>query len=241
MFIDTMSSRELFAEYEADLPEIQDSVLKFGETKYVNDYLLKHKKQARVIFRRQLTTKRGNHYLGIIIFQQIGGGKTKVWDWHSFHVGSMFTYKGIMTLMFFGEQKMAVSYSPHFFSRYKQRMLDVCDDWKLRAKLENTKTNDDIVALYVSRNLGVAWVETTSAYHNKLHIFAPIPDGVALLQWDKSVQRLQANTFITNDMLDERQQIMLDRALNYYNLSAEERKNIKTPTFMYDRDENSSN
>lgn len=239
MFIDKMSSKELFLEYTSDLDEINIDTHTFDESKYVGDYLWKHRKSQCVTIQRYTNTKRGNRYLGLLMYRQEGAGKLKKWEWVSFHVGFMPTDKGTMTLIFFGDQKIAVSFSPHFFNRYRERMLEYTDDWRLRARLSAADSLEKIVAIYIGRNLGVSWVETTSVYKNKTHIFAPIPDGVALLQWDSKLKRLQGNTFIVNDMLDEKQLYMLQQSIDYYKLSPEERSKVKAPSFISENDESS--
>ena len=86
----------------------------------------------------------------------------------------------------------------------------------------------------------MTWIETRSVFRNKVHIFGPVNDGVALLQWDKCRKLLQANTFVTMDMLDEKQTEMVNYARIYSSLSIEQRMKFKYPDFILD-DENSIN
>ena len=78
----------------------------------------------------------------------------------------------------------------------------------------------------------MTWIETRSVFRNNVHIFGPVNDGVALLQWDKQKKLLQANTFVTIDMLDERQVEMVNYARIYPSLSDEQRMKFKSPDFI---------
>ncbi len=128
------------------------------------------------------------------------------------------------------QENKAVKYTPHFFMRYKERMMKVCD-WRLKNQLASADTLKKIVVVYMQRNLGTAWVETESVYKDKIHIFAPVPDGVSLLQWDDKHKVMQANTFITYDMLGEKQNGMVQMLKDYIKLNTEERKTIDSLLF----------
>lgn len=226
MFIETMSSTELLHEYQADLNEIQDRTIAYDGSEYVRNYLWKRRRQQRVVISKPIVTARGNRYLGVLIYTQNGFGTTKKWLWESYHVGFMNTSRGMMVLAFFAEKKMAVKYTTHFFQRYKSRMLEVCD-WKTKGALLSADTNEKIVATYIQRNLGSSWIETQSVYKDKTHVFAPVPDGVALMQWDDKRKTMQANTFVTYKMLDEKQNGMIERLVEFSKLSNEEQKKVK--------------
>ena len=74
-----------------------------------------------------------------------------------------------------------------------------------------------------------------------VHIFAPVNDGVALLQWNKGKQLLQANTFVTNDMLNDKQLQMVEYAKTYFRLTNEERRKYKLPDFISGDESNKNN
>lgn len=78
----------------------------------------------------------------------------------------------------------------------------------------------------------MTWIETRSVFRHKVHIFGPINDGVALLQWDKHRKLLQANTFVTEDMLDEKQTKMVKYAKIYISLPKAQRKKFRFPDFI---------
>jgi hypothetical protein len=232
MFTDNMSSNELLDEYHSDLPFIQERALQFDESEYVNKHLFKRRKQSCVVITKPLKTPRGNRYLGIFIYVKNGKTKfTKQWEFSSFHIGFMNTFKGVTAIAFYADSKQALIFTPHFFRRYKERMLKICD-WALRNALNEAKTIEDLVGIYVKRNLGTTWIETESEFGNKVHIFAPVNDGVALLQWNKDKQLLQANTFVTNDMLNDKQLQMVEYAKAYFRLTNEERRKYKLPDFI---------
>ena len=231
MFVDSMTGSQLLNEYLKDLPEIQEKTLRFDESEYVGKYLQKRFKQQQVVITKMFKMSSGNRYIGVLIYTQTGMGKTKQWIWGSFHIGLMNTYKGTASITFYTDSKQALVYTPHFFKRYKERFSKVCD-WRTRNKFDLAKSFEDIISIYVSRNIRVAWIETDTVFSDKTHIFAPIDDGVALLQWDDKKKVLQANTFVTMDMLNEKQTEMVNIAWAYLSLPAEEKKKFKLPDFI---------
>lgn len=231
MFIDNMSGTQLLKEYYRDLPEIKEVTLRFDGSEYVNRYLQKRVKQNQVVVTKVFRLSSGNRYIGILIYSQVGSGKSRQWSWSSFHLGLMNTYKGLSSIAFYTESQQALVFTPHFFKRYRERFSKVCD-WKVRNRFDLAKSIEDIISIYISRNIGVAWIETESVFDNKTHIFAPIYDGVALLQFDNEKKRLQANTFVTMDMLNNKQIEMVNIAKAYLSLPPEERKKFKFPDFI---------
>ena len=170
---------------------------------------------------------RGNRYIGICS----SSGKIKQWVWSSFHIGLMNTYKGIASIAFYTNSNQVIVLTPHFFKRYKERFSAVCD-WQTRNRFDLAKSIEDIISIYISRNIGIVWIETESVFSNKTHIFAPVNDGVVLLQWDSDKKLLQANTFVTMDMLNDKQTKMVSAARAYMALPLEERKKFKFPDFI---------
>jgi len=239
MFEEGMSSGQLFEEYYADLQDIQIQTINFDQTDYVLKYLWKRRKQPQVAITKVFTSQRGNRYLGILVYVQTGEGQQKNWDWTSFHIGLMETSKGMCAIAFYVQSRQAIKFTPHFFHRYKERLGNICD-WQTRSQLALSKSMEDIIAVYMKRNLSMTWIETRSVFRNKIHIFGPINDGVALLQWDKHRKLLQANTFVTMDMLDEKQTEMVNYANIYSSLSMEQRMKFKYPGFILS-DESSIN
>lgn len=231
MFIDSMTGVQLLKEYRTDLPEIQEKTLRFDESEYVSRYLQKRQKQSHAVITKMFRTSRGNRYIGICIYTQVGSGKSRQWIWSSFHIGLMNTFKGLVAIAFYTESQQALVFTPHFFKRYRERFYKVCD-WKVRNKFDLSKSIEDIISLYVSRNIGIAWIETEAVFRNKTHIFSPVNDGVALLQWDSDRKLLQANTFVTMDMLNGKQLEMVKYAKIYLSLSPEERKKYDFPDFI---------
>lgn len=233
MFEETMSSPQLLEEYYTDLSELQSLTQRYDESDYVRRYLWKHHKHTSVAIDKIFHTSRGNRYVGILLYEQSGVGRKKMWNWSAFHVGLMKTKKGDCAIAFYTDSQQAVKITPHFFFRYKERFSEYSGcDWRTRTTLAHTKTIADIIAVYLKRNMGMTWIETNSVFRNKTHIFGPVNDGVALLQWDTDRQLLQANTFITFDMLDERQTEMVGWAFKYLTLSKEERMQYKFPDFI---------
>lgn len=228
-----MSSNELLDEYYTDLPELQAQTMRFDNSDYVSRYLWKKHKQSTVVISKIFTTSRNNSYLSILVYVQTGVGKQKKWDWSSFHIGLMNTLKGECAIVFYTESRQALKFTPHFFKRYKERFLKVCD-WQTYNQLSSAKSIVDIIIVYIKRNLSITWIETKSVFRNKVHIFGPINDGVALLQWDKQRKLLQANTFVTMDMLNNKQTEMVKYANIYLSLSKTQRKKFKFPDFISD-------
>lgn len=231
MFEETMSSDDLLNEYRLDLADIQTKTLRFDGSDYITRYLRKHRKQQTVIITKLFESLRGNNYLGILIYFQTGIGQAKKWDWSSFHVGLMKTCNGVAAIAFYAESQQAIKFNPHFFLRYKERYLKVCD-WQTRSQLATAKNIVDVIGIYMKRNLTMTWIETKSVFRDKVHIFGPVNDGVALLQWSKRHRLLQANTFVTMDMLDEKQTEMVKYAKIYFSLSKAQRKKFRFPDFI---------
>lgn len=231
MFEETMSSNELLDEYRLDLADIQAKTLRFDGSDYVRRYLWKHHKQPTVTITKAFVSERGNSYLGILVYFQTGAGKSKKWDWSSFHIGLMDTCHGIAAIAFYTESKQAIKFNPHFFQRYQERFIKVCD-WQTRSQLTMAKNIIDVIGIYMKRNLTMTWIETKSVFRDKVHIFGPVNDGVALLQWSKRHRTLQANTFVTMDMLDEKQAEMVKYAKIYISLSKAQRKKFRFPDFI---------
>lgn len=231
MFIDSMSSKELFAEYSADLPELQILTDRFDRSDYVSRYLRKRKKFLKVVITKIFTTAKGNSYLGLLFYYQSGLGKNKGWEWSSYHIGLMNSCRGLCAIAFFNDSNQALKFTPHFFKRYKERFLKTAD-WQTRNELVCAKTLSDVIAVYMKRNLSITWIETKSVFRNTVHIFGPVNDGVALLQWNKQNKVLQANTFVTEDMLDEKQAEMVRYAKIYFSLSKAQRKKFQFPDFL---------
>lgn len=234
MFVDTMSSTSLLQEYLADSDELQELAYRFNRSRRVSDYLRKRKKSLQAVITKVFRTERYNRYLGIFLYSR---AKHRTdWDLQPYFVGLMDTHKGTATIAFFKESERAVKFTPHFFRRYRERFLAVCD-WQTRNQLANATSIEDLAAIYIRRNLGIIWIETSSVFRDKVHIFAPVNDGVALLQYDKERKLLQANTFVTMDMLDERQTQMVEYAKVYFQMPKRERELYQFPDFMYDSDE----
>lgn len=231
MFEETMSSNELFDEYLLDLADIQNKTLRFDGSDYVRRYLWKHHKQPVVTITKVFISSRGNSYLSILVYSQTGMGRAKKWDWLSFHIGLMETSKGIAAIAFYAESKQAIKYNPHFFQRYQERFIEICD-WQTKSQFVMAKNIIDVISIYMKRNLTMTWIETKSVFRDKVHIFGPVNDGVALLQWSKHHRTLQANTFITIDMLDEKQSKMVEYANIYISLSKAQRKKFRFPDFI---------
>lgn len=230
MFIDRMSNNDLLQEYLLDLPEIQANTSAFDKSGYVEKTLWKKRKSGLVVFPRRLNTKRNNNYLGVVIYSSSGKEK---WGWESYHMGIMNTERGSMALSFYLSENMAIKHTRHFFNRYKERLMKVCD-WWTRNQLVSADTYDKLVILYLQRNQKTSLIRTNSVYKNKKHIFAPTMDGVTLMQWDEQYRSMQANTFITYDMLDEKQRRMLSDTVKYCNMSADEQDRLDDPLFRID-------
>lgn len=237
MFTETMTSSELLDEYCADLSEIQDMTLQFDRSDYITRYLWKRHKQSQVVVTKTLNTSRNNRYIGLLLYTQSGTGKSRQWNMTSFHIGLMTTYRGTCAIAFYKQGKQALKFTQHFFKRYKERFGKLAD-WQTRNSLMQARTVSDIISVYFKRNLSMTWIETKSVFRDKVHIFGPINDGVALLQWHKDRKLLQANTFVTMDMLDEKQLQMVKYARIYFSLSDAQRKKFRFPDFIQDDESN---
>lgn len=232
MFEESMSGKQLLNEYYSDLQEIQTRATCFDESEYVNHRLWKMRKCPLAILTQEFTSQRQNRYLGIFVYTQNGVGKSKRWDMTSYHIGLTYTSKGDRcALAFYTASGQTIKFTSHFFCRYRERYSQVCD-WFMRNELKAAKTFIDIVAIYMQRNLQMTWIETKSRFRNKIHIFGPVHDGVVLLQWDKKQKVLQANTFVTEKMLNEKQAEMVEYARLYLTLPKTQQKKFHFPDFV---------
>lgn len=226
MFLMNMTSDELSAEYRADLPEIEADNKRFDQSAYVSKMLLRNRKAFGVGCERFFKSKRNNKYLNVFTYFKSEGSTSKraKWDWNVYTIGLIETFKGVCAVMFYDNAQIAVVYQAHFFMRYKERYSQECN-WIIRKKLQLAKSITDIIPIYIRRNFSVAWMKTKSKFGDKQHIFAPITDGVMLLQWDG--KKLQANTFITESMYSTQQKDMVDTARQYRQLYDESNELVK--------------
>lgn len=232
MFEERMSSKELLGEYYSDLREIQLKASRFDCSVYTLNHLKRHRKELQVVIPRIFNTERANRYLGIFFYNRNEGcNMSPAWNMNFIDMGLMRTKKGDAAIVVYSDVDQALVMTPHFFDRYLERCLYQVD-WKTRLKLMKAKTEVDIMEVYFSRNPFITWIETDVVFYNRTHIFAPVHDGVALLQWDKKLGLLKANTFVTEDMLDEKQLKMLGYAKAYFAMPRSERAKYDTPDFM---------
>lgn len=226
-----MSGKELVEQYQLDLEDLQNKTLRFDRSDYITRLLKKHRKKQSIILTKGFTSWRGNNYLGILIYTRNSTTSLKSWELSSYHIGLIITAKGISAIAFYAESNQAIRFNPHFFRRYKERFAKVCD-WETRNSLEAAKGIIDVIGIYMTRNLSMTWLETKSVFRDNVHVFGPVNDGVALLQWNKSHKLLQANTFVTMDMLDDKQTEMVEYAKIYCSLSKDERAQLQFPDFI---------
>lgn len=230
MFEEAMSGSQLLDEYYADLSDIQVWTLRFHQSEYVRRYLWKRHKKCRTVISKEHVTPRGNRYLSILFYEQSGAGKNRQWEVSPLRIGLMETRRGLCTIAFHTDNHQAIRYTSHFFERYRERYIKICD-WQVRNRLMAAKTIAEIAAIYMERNLSMVWIETASVFRDKVHIFGPVNDGVVLLQWSNGRKLLQANTFVTEDMLDETQLKMVGYARAYLEMSPDERAKYDSPDF----------
>lgn len=221
---------ELREEYFQDLNEITERTFKYNDSPPMQRLLRKNIKQKVVVATRIFKSSKGRRYLAIITNERLGSGQNKDWYMSSHRARLIDTPRGTEMVLFYGDNKRPVKLTTHFFERYKERFTDI-DDWKTRKELALVKTTEDIMAIYFKRNLDITWIETEVTYNNKVHIFSCIPDGVALMQWDTDKQTLQANTFLSRDMLSKNQKVLVGYAEVYSQMSAEDKAKYAPPCF----------
>lgn len=231
MFDSSMSGEQLLNEYNLDLQDLQTKTLRFDKSDYIARHLHKNKKESELKVSKVFTSSRGNLYIGVLHYRQVGSKKNRSWNMKSYHFGLMDSPKGLMCLSFYDNSRQVVRHTPHFFCRYKDRFSQICD-WRTKNRLVLSKRLIDTIAIYVSRNLCMTWIETEVKFQDRTHIFGLTNDGVVLLQWDHNRKLLQANTFVTENMLSEKQSRMVGYARTYLSLSETERKKHPAPDFI---------
>lgn len=226
MFIQNMTSTELAQEYRTDLPELEENNKRIDNSTYVADLLKKNRKKDEFCFVRYCKTSRNNTYINVFQYFQKDESTRKYvkWNWRVYNFGLMQTFKGVSAIGFFEEASLAIVFQPHFFIRYKERFSEVCD-WQVKNTLSQAKKVEDIIPIFIRRNPTTTWMNTQSKYGGKEHIFAPVNDGVALIQFDG--KNIQANTFITEAMYSGRQHDMVGKARCVEQLQQEKDKLIQ--------------
>lgn len=223
MFIQNMTSRELVQEFHLDLLEIQTKHNTIVQSSYVSNLLNKNRKNNSFMFVKYCTTARHNTYINVFVYTKDVNStrKSTKWGWDVYSFGLMQTHKGTCAIGFFDDFQIAIVFQPHFFLRYKERFSKICD-WKTRGILNQAKKVEDIIPIYVRRNPITTWINTKVKYKNKEHVFAPINDGVALIQFDG--ENIQANTFITEDMYSSQQYNLIEKSKCFDQLQQEKDK-----------------
>lgn len=211
MFVKTMKNQDLIREYQLDLPELEANNARIDESSYTSKLLTKLRKQDKVCFTKYYTSSRMNKYINVFIYEKSSDSTKKAihWGWKVISFGLMADYKGVCAIGFFNEAQLAIVFQPHFFVRYKERFGKVCD-WETKNAFNRARSIEDVIKLYIKRNPHLTWINTKAQYKEQRHAFAPVNDGAALIQWDDDM--IQANTFITNDMLSEQQKDMAEQA-----------------------------
>lgn len=209
MYTLTMSSEEMLKEYMLDLPEIRASNELFNDSEYVNKLIAKNRKTGYFCVKRQISTLRRNRYLNVSIYNK-NEQSTRLnqkWDWQVYSIALIETPKGTGAITFYEEIGIGILTQAHFFKRYKERIMKEAN-WKLRNALSQSKTLTDIIGIYIERNPTIMWINTSVRFEDKSHVFAPVNDGVALIQCtDKLVQ---VNTFITESMYSNQQKELVN-------------------------------
>lgn len=232
MYDFSMSGKELLQEYSLDLGMLQDMTSRLNNSHYVTKALQKFRKKNQVVVPQVMKTERQNYYLSMMIYDNVRSGRKSVWQFSSFHIALLSSHKGPMAISFYPDCNQVVRYTSHFLERYKERFISTCDDWKTRKELILANNPLEVLAIFMRRNLVMTWIETKTVFHDRTHIFGPINDGVALLHWDRKKRLLQANTFITMEMLNQKQLEMVKWAKMYLSLSESQKKNYQNPDFL---------
>lgn len=211
MYIQNMSMEEMAREYRADLPEIEEKNERVDGSAYTTKLLDKARRLDKCCFTRYYVTERGNKYINVFQYvkSEESTRRSVKWNWSVRNIALMQTYKGLAAIVFFDKSNVSITFQYHFFIRYKERLLETCD-WQTKNELLKAKTVEEIIAVWAKRNPDIIWINTKAKFGDKEHIFAPINDGVVLMQWDGN--HIQANTFITDGMYSNKQLEMLDQA-----------------------------
>ena len=145
-----------------------------------------------------------------------------------YHIGISSDGDVFTAYMYLHSTKKAVRFTSHFFERYRERVVK---SRIMTSSMIDCYNDLGLIGLFAARNKDITWIETETVFAEKVHIFAPINDGVVLLQWDSDKKVLQANTFVTEDMLSKKQLEMVGWARAYPNLSEEQKAIQPAPDF----------
>ena len=229
----------MYSEYMKDMPELGRLAERFSRSAYIKRMERKNrnKKSFHATHKFYLNCGKGfgNTYHSIFRFVHSVPPyyplRQSEWDWVSLiHIGIVPTHKGTCPTLFYSAAGAAVMFTPHFFKRYRERMMDFTS-WPEYSEFYSCKDTESLACLFVKRNADIVWINTDSVYGDIQHIFSPVKDGVALVQWDMKKDQLRANTFITFDMLNDDQTKMLNYAKIYTTYSEKDRNRHPKPDF----------
>lgn len=233
MFNLKMSSYEMLEEYRADVQDVLFQAERFDCSEFVRKLLRRKRKEQLVVVDHIFKAKSGNRYLCLYFYLKSDNSPNFYWIMAEYIMfGLIDTAEGVYAIAFYLDVEQALLLTPHFFERYKERMFESVAPWQIRQQLILAKSTPEIMKVYFSENPSITWIETENVFHNRTHIFAPVNDGVALLQWDKKMQLLKANTFITESMLNENQLTMLGYARAFLDMPKSERDKYQAPDFL---------
>ena len=224
-----MSGYDLYRIYESEIDELKSKLLTLDHNKLLLDALQISEDQNNVKQTAYITTESNNKYLAVMNYYTSDSSECG-WLLNCWVLGVMPTSKGDSVLVFYTDVQKTAKYTHHFFDRYAERLLE-SGDYHTRKELRSISSFEMLVCMYLMRNQKIYWIQTNSVFRNKVHIFSPISDGVALFQWNKEQNLLQANTFITENMLDSKQYEMVRNARIYIALPPEEKQKCRTPDF----------
>lgn len=230
------SSRGLYETYLEDRPEIDRFVERITDGEFTDRLIRRHRKDTEAFVSRMFRLAGGREYLVSLAYSAKGTGKSKQWFLATSQFRLVKRSQGLCAVSFFDDSRQALLFTPHFFFRYRERFGQKAD-WKTRNRLAAAKELTAIMSVYFGRNKSITWIETEAAFRDAVHIFAPVTDGVALLQWSRNKRLLQANTFLTHDMLSKRQKEMVGWAETYIAMTDEERAAYDVPDFASDNPE----
>lgn len=234
MFTDSANSDELYSEYLSDLPELERKSERLDNSIATERLLRKFGKQERAVFAWEFRV--GYNLYGTVFHYKRSAAKDRGFTERKWtlefttHVGFVRTERGTDAILFYSGAKKGIRLRPHFLKRYKER-LSAAGDWKTRMALNSCRDLKSLAMLFVKRNPDIVWIETSTVFGNKTHIFSPVNDGVALMQWDSKKKLLKANTFVTLDMLSKEQLKMVVYATTYMSMTPDERSATELPLF----------
>lgn len=169
----------------------------------------KYKKHLSVYFYRKRKTPRGNTMLFLFWLNR---GSVKE-NWKEGKSSLFLMETGKERYMLAGSRHTILRFTPHFFKRYKERMI-LEGDPDIKALLGSAKDLLQVATVFCMRNMTriIVFEKSDKDRYGMTESLCPVKDGVILCTETRKMTFIQANTFLTKGALNRMQRVRYDTA-----------------------------